>query len=192
MGLETVVDDITDEARAEAEEKLEQAQAEAEDVVEEAEREAEEIEQEAKKEAEAEAEEIREQAVSSARLEARKLESKAEKRLLQELREDVELRLQELEDGRSELTSELLDAAVEELDSHGGEVYAAAGDHELVEDLLEDVDGYSYGGETDILGGVVVEGEDGDVRVDNSFDNVLERVWTEDLKQISETLLGEG
>ncbi len=192
MGLETVVDDITDEARAEAEEKLDEAEAEAERIREDAEEEVEEIRSQGEKEAEAEAKEIREQAVSSARLEARKRKSQAEKQLLEDLREDVENRLLELDDGREELTSELLDAAVEELDSPEGLVYAADRDQELVEDLVEGHDGYEVGGDVDVLGGVVVEGEDGDVRVDNSFDNVLERVWTEELKQVSEALLGEG
>lgn len=192
MALETVVDDIREEAREEAEQLLQEAEEESESILERAREEAEEIREREEERAEHEAEEIVDQTVSSARLDARKMESEAEKEALSDLRSEVEDRLRNLEDGREELTEELLSAAVEELDSDGGTVFAAEGDQELVEDLLDDYDGYEYGGEADVLGGAVVEAEEGDVRVDNSFDGVLDRVWNDELKQISGRLLGEG
>jgi len=121
------------------------------------------------------------------------MRSRERRDLLAELRADVRDELAELEEGREDLTRSLLDAAIDELGEESGVVYAAETDEELVEGLLEDdeYDGFEYGGTTEVLGGVVVEVSDGDVRVNNSFDSVLETVWNDSLKEVSERLLGE-
>ena len=192
MGLETVVDDIKEEARARADEILEEAEQDADAQLAEAREEAEKTRQEAREEAEKEAEELREQELSSAKLESRKMESRERRELLSELRADAAEELAELEDGRSELTEKLLDAGIEELDVEEGVVYSAEGDEDLVRDLLEDRSGFEFGGTTEALGGVIVEASDGDVRVNNSFDSVLETVLNDSLKEVSEHLFGDG
>jgi V/A-type H+-transporting ATPase subunit E len=189
MGLETVVDDIKQEARARADEIVDEAEQESDETLSEARQEAESIVEQAREEAKKEAEDLREQEVSSAKLEARKMVSREERDLLAELRADVRDELAGLEDGREDLTRSLLEAGVEELGDEEGAVYAAEGDEELVEDLVDDVDGFEYGGTTDVLGGVVVESADGEVRVDNSFDSVLERLWNDSLREVSARLL---
>jgi V/A-type H+-transporting ATPase subunit E len=191
MGLETVVDDIKQEARARADEIVAEAEEESDDVLSEAREEAETLVEQAREEAEKEAEDLREQEVSSAKLEARKMVSREERDLLADLRADVRDELAALEDGREDLTRSLLEAGVEELGDDEGAVYAAEGDEELVQDLVDDVDGFKFGGTTDVLGGVVVESANGEVRVDNSFDSVLERVWNDSLREVSAHLLGD-
>jgi len=192
MGLETVVDDIKDEARTRAEEIAQEAEEEAEEILEEARQEAESIKEEERESAEKRAKELREQEISSAKLEARKMRSRERRDLLAELRADVSEELADVEEGREEMTRNLLEGAIEELGEDTGAVYAAEGDEELVKEILDDYDGFEYGGTTDILGGVVVEASDGDVRVNNSFDSVLETVWNDSLKEVSERLLGES
>ncbi|MDY6779738.1 MAG: V-type ATP synthase subunit E [Halobacteria archaeon] len=191
MGLETVVDDITDEARARAEEIREEAEEEAERIVSEAEEEAERIEKDAEEEVENEIQSRREQTLSSAKLEARKMKSRAEKDLLDDLKEDVEERVAQLDEGREDLTERLLESAVDELGSDTGKVYSSERDEETVKDLLASVDGFEYGGNEEMLGGVIVEAEDGEVRINNTFDSVLETVWNDRLKEISSRLFGE-
>lgn len=191
MGLDTVVNDIKDEARARAEEIVEEAEAEKEEKLEEARERAEELKQEAREDAESEADALREQEVSSAKLEARKMKSREERDLLADLRADVRDELAALDEDREGLTATLLEDGIEELGETEGVVYVAEGDEEMVEELLEDVDGFEVGGTTDVLGGVVVEAADGKVRVDNSFDSVLERVWNDSLREVSARLLGE-
>lgn len=192
MGLETVVDDIKDEAHARAEEIIEEAEQEADEIREEARQEAERIREEAREEAEKNAEELHEQEVSSAKLEARKMRSRERRDLLAELRADTRDALADLEEGREELTRKLLEDAIDELGYDSGVVYAPEHDEELVEGILDDYDGFEYGGETDVIGGVVVEASDGDVRVNNSFDSMLETVWNDSLKEVSEHLFGES
>lgn len=191
MGLETVVDDIKDEARTRAEEIKAEAEQEADETLEEAREEADEIRHEEREAAEKRAEELREQEVSSAKLDARKMQSRERRDLLAELRADVRDELAELEEGREEMTRTLLEGAIEELGEDTGVVYAAESDEDLVNDIIGEYDGFEYGGTTDVLGGVVVEASDGDVRVNNSFDSVLETVWNDSLKEVSDRLLGE-
>jgi V/A-type H+-transporting ATPase subunit E len=191
MGLETVADDIKQEARARAEEIVEEAEEEKEDVLSEARQEAESLKQEAEEEAESEAESLREQEISSAKLEARKMMSREERELLADLREDVRGELADIEQGREEMTRTLLQAGVEELDEEEAVAYCAEDDEETVSELVDEFDGVEFGGTEEMLGGVIVESSDGRVRVDNSFDSVLETVWNDSVREVSERLLGE-
>ncbi|MCX2819164.1 V-type ATP synthase subunit E [Haladaptatus sp. F3-133] len=191
MGLETVVDDIKQEARARADEIVAEAEEEKEETLSDAREEAEEIVEQARQDAEKEAENLREQEVSSAKLEARKMVSREERDQLAELRADVRDELAELDEGREDMTRTLLESGIEELGDDEGAVYTAEGDEEMVQDLLGGFDGFEHAGSTDIIGGVVVESADGKVRVDNSFDSVLEQVWNESLREVSARLLGD-
>jgi V/A-type H+-transporting ATPase subunit E len=193
MSLDTVVEDIRDEARAREEEILSEADAKAEEIVADAEEDAEAIRAEKEREVEAEIEQEREQKLSSAKLEAKQERLEARRTVLEEVREAVEQEVANLGgDTREELTRELLDAATTEFDDGAAvEVYGRPDDEQLLEDILDDYDGYEYAGEYDCLGGVVVESEGSRVRVNNTFDSVLETVWDDNLRSISEQLFEE-
>jgi V/A-type H+-transporting ATPase subunit E len=190
MSLDTVVEDIRDEARAHAEEVRSDAESQAADIVAEAASDAEEIVAEAEREAERTVEQEREQTLSSAKLEAKQARLEARRELLADVREDVESAVAGLSGNRrEELTRALLDTASEEFeDSDRVQVYGAASDEALLEDVLADYEGFSYAGEYDCLGGVIVESEGSRVRVNNTFDSVLEEVWEENLRDISDEL----
>jgi V/A-type H+-transporting ATPase subunit E len=190
MSLETVVEDIREEARARAEEIRDQARQRADEIVEEAEEEAEQIRDQREREAEATIDQEREQTLSSAKLEAKQKRLEARRDALSSVREAVEERIAGLEgDRREELTRALLDAAAVEFeDSETVLVHGRADDQELLEDVLADYDGYEWAGEYDCLGGVVVESDTSRVRVNNTFDSILEDVWEDDLKDISAKL----
>ncbi|MFB6141518.1 MAG: V-type ATP synthase subunit E [Halosimplex sp.] len=192
MSLDTVVEDIRDEARARAEEIRADAEAQADELVAEAEADAESIREERQREVEATIEQEREQKLSSAKLEAKQERLEARRDVLAEVRESVEDELAELGgDTREELTRSLLDAAVAELDdTSDAVVYGRAADQAMIEDLLEEYD-LAYGGEYDCLGGVVVESESSRVRVNNTFDSVLADVWEDELREISDRLFGD-
>ncbi len=192
MSLETVVEDIRDEARARAEEIRAEAEAEAETIVAEAEADAEEIRAEREADVEREIEQEREQRLSSAKLEAKQDRLEARRSVLQSVRDAVETEIATLEgERREELTRALLDAAAAEFDDEAVSVYGRADDQALLEDILADYDGYAYAGEYDCLGGVVVESEASRVRVNNTFDSILESVWEAELREISARLFDE-
>jgi V/A-type H+-transporting ATPase subunit E len=188
--LETVVEDIRDEARARAEEIRADAEERADAIKAEAEADAESIRAEREREVEAEIEQEREQRVSGAKLEAKQARLEARRSILQDVREAVETEIATLEgDTREELTRALLDAAATEFDDDADvDVYGRADDQSLLEDVLADYDGYEYAGEYDCLGGVVVESEGSRVRVNNTFDSVLDDVWEDSLRSISAEL----
>lgn len=190
MSLDTVVADIEAEAKAQAEEILESAASEAEEIRAEAEAEAERIREAAEREVETEIEGEREQKLSNATLEAKQEKLEARRDVLSTVRERVETAIEELsEDERETLTRELLEDAVVEFDEAA--VYGRPADTDLLEEILADYDGFTLAGETDCLGGVVLEGTDGRIRVDNTFDSVLETVWEENLKALSDVLFEE-
>ncbi|WP_232703081.1 V-type ATP synthase subunit E [Halobacterium wangiae] len=193
MSLETVVEDIRDEARERAKEIRADAEERADDLVAEAEADAEATLEAAEAEADREIEREREQQLSSAKLEAKQMRLEARRDALETVRETVRERIADIDgDEREELTRELLDAAAVEFDEGVDvRVYGRADDEALISEILDDYDGYEYAGERDCLGGVVVESEASRVRVNNTFDSVLEDVWENNLKEISAQLFDE-
>ncbi len=187
-----VVEDIRDEARARADEIQSEADARAEEIIEQAESDAEEIIEQAEQEVEREVEQERDQRLSSATLEAKQARLEARRDVLEEVRSAVEAEIASLSgERRRELTDALLGAAVAEFadeDVDNVDVYGRAEDRDLIEDLLADYDGFDYAGEYECLGGVVVESDASRLRVNNTFDSVLEDVWDDELKAISERL----
>ncbi|WP_302081684.1 V-type ATP synthase subunit E [Salinibaculum rarum] len=189
MSLDTVVEDIRDEARARAEEIRAEADSEAEEILAEANADAEQIREEREQEVKRQIEQEREQKLSSANLEAKQDRLEARRDILQDVRTQVETAIAELDDGREELTRALLDAAATEFDDDATVlVYGRADDEELLESILEDYDGFEYADAYDCLGGVVAESEESRVRVKNTFDSVLDEVWEDNLREISERL----
>ena len=182
MSLDTVVEDIRDEARARAEEVRTDGESRAEEILEEAERE---VERQVAQE--------REQKVSSAKLEAKQQRLEARREVLEDVRDEVEARVADIDgDEREELTRTLLEAATAEFDGDGTvRVRGRADDEELLESVLEDFEGFEVGEPVDCLGGVVVESDESRVRVNNTFDSVLEEVWEENLREISARLFEE-
>ena len=190
MTLETVAEDIREQARARGEEIREEAEADAEELLEVAEADAEEIREEILGDADRQIEQEREQRLSSANLEAKQERLEARRDVLGSVRTAVEEKIATLEgDEREELTRALLGAAATEIDSEEGvEVYGRAGDQALIEEILDDYDGFEYAGEYDCLGGVVVESGESRVRIKNTFDSILEEVWEDNLREISDRL----
>jgi len=190
MSLEQVRDDIEKEARARADEIRAEAEERAEEIISAAEADAEEIKATRSDEVDAEIDQKREQALSGAKLEAKQQRLEARRDVLEDVREEIEAALVDLDDEtREELTESLIEAAATEFDDDDSVVvHGRADDEALLEDLLEAYDGFSVGEPVDCLGGVIVESETSRVRVNNTFDSVLESVWDDQLKDISALL----
>ncbi len=192
MSLDTVVEDIREEARARAEDISEEGQQRADEIVSEAEREADEIVSEAEREAEREISQEREQKLSGAKLEAKQARLEARRELLEDVHDDIEAQIADIDgDEREQLTRSLLDAAIEAFDTDSVRVRGRADDEELLETIVADHDSFEVGEPVDCLGGVVVEADGSRVRVNNTFDSVLEDVWEENLRDISARLFEE-
>jgi V/A-type H+-transporting ATPase subunit E len=195
MSLDNVVEDIRDEARARAEEIREDGEQRASEIIAEAESDAQDLRESRREDVERQVKQEREQALSSAKLEAKQKRLEARRDVLEDVREEAESELASLSgDRRETLTRSLLDDAAEEFDDDDDvAVHGRAADKALLEDILEDstYDGYSYGDSYDCLGGVVVESTQSRVRVNNTFDSVLEGVWEDNLKEVSARLFDQ-
>ena len=193
MSLDNVVSDIRDEANARAEEIRQEGERRAEEIVEAAETDAEELLEAREEAVERQIEQEREQALSSANLEAKQNRLEARRDVLNDVREQVEENLRTLsEERREELTRSLLDEAAAEFEGEESiAVYGRSDDEELLKELVADYDGFEYGGEHDCLGGVVVDSTDSRVRVNNTFDSVLDDVWEDNLKDVSGILFDQ-
>ena len=187
MSLEQVRDDIEKEARARADEIRADATERAEEIISSAEADAEEIKAARREEVDSEIDQRREQALSSAKLEAKQQRLEARRDVLEEVFEEIETALIDLDDEtRERLTSSLIASAAEEFDDHDEVVvHGRADDRALIEELLDEYAGFSLGEPRDCLGGVIVESETSRVRVNNTFDSVLDSVWDEHLKEVS-------
>ncbi|ELY82755.1 V-type ATP synthase subunit E [Natrinema pallidum] len=190
MSLDTVVEDIREEAHARAEDIRAEGETRAEEIESAAQEDADEIVADAEADVDREIEQLREQRLSSAKLEAKQQRLEARRDVLTEVREAVEDELAALEgEIREGITRDLLEAATVEFDEGNDvAVYGRSDDAELLESILADYDGYEYAGDYDCLGGVVVESEASRVRVNNTFDSVLEDVWEDNLQEISNRL----
>ena len=187
MSLEHVVDDIKAEARARAEEIHAETEEEVEAIIAEAEADAEAIKDERATEVEQRIDQEREQALSSAKLEAKQQRLEARRDVLADVREAAEDALAGLDgEKRKSLTRSLLEDAAAEFDDDAAvAVYGRSEDQALIEELLGAYDGFDFAGERECLGGVVLESESARIRVNNTFDSVLDTVWDENLKELS-------
>jgi len=192
MSLETVVEDIREQAEAQAHEIENRAREEAAEIRTAAEREAEAVREQRQREVERQIEQERERGRSNAELEAKQARLRARRTVLQEVREAVEDELVDLEgDRRRELTATLLDDALGEFDDESLIVHGREADRDLFEDLVADRDGVRVGEARDCLGGVLVASDDARMRVNNTFDAVLDRVWEDNLRAVSDRLFEE-
>jgi V/A-type H+-transporting ATPase subunit E len=187
MSLEQVRDDIENEARARADEIRAEADERAEEIVSEAEADAEEIKAARADEVDREIAQQREQALSGAKLEAKQQRLEARRDVLADVREEIEDALVGLDDDkRKSLTRGLLENAATEFEDDDSVIVHGRGDDQaLIEELLTEYEGFSFGERRECLGGVIVESETSRVRVNNTFDSVLESVWDDQLKELS-------
>ena len=194
MSLETVVEDIRERARGDAERILSEADIEGKEIVDKAKKEAAIIKVLGKEEMGRRVELEREQKFSSANLAAKQKTLERKRDLLELVRHGIENEISQIKGKeREELTEKLIESSIEEFnDVKDVVVYCKLEDEKLLKSLLKKHKGVKYGGEYECIGGVVMESESARMRVNNTFDSVIETVWTEELKNISELLFGSG
>tara|TARA_A100001037_G_scaffold306786_1_gene355492 strand:+ start:2496 stop:3083 length:588 start_codon:yes stop_codon:yes gene_type:complete len=194
MSLETVVEDIRGKARGDAERILSEAKVEGEEVVDKAKKEASAIRTMGKEEITRRIELEQEQKFSSANLAAKQKTLEKKRDLLEVVRKEIENEISQIKGKeREKLTEELMKSSVKEfVGMKDVIVYGRSEDEKLIKSLLKKHKGVKYGGECECIGGIVMESESARMRVNNTFDSIIETVWTEELKNISEQLFGSS
>lgn len=189
MSLDTVAEDIKDDARERTERIERETDERVDEILAEAESDADEIIAEREDDLDSRIEQEREQKLSSAKLEAKQKRLEARRDSLADVRDRAEAAVADISgDRREELTRELLDDAAGEFDDGPVTVYGRDDDAALIESIVADYDGFEHAGSVDCLGGIVAESDASRLRVNNTFDSVFDAVWDEELKAVSERL----
>lgn len=189
MGLENVVSDILDSAKADVSAIEAQRDSEVSSVIEEAKRTGEGIMGEKIASAEVEAKRIRKQEISGANLEVRRMMLNTRKEILDETQKKTAERLHELD------IESLIRSLVRAHSGDATRVYSSGQDQPVVERLCDELleaklTKLEYAGNIDCIGGIILETEDESVRLDYTFDTIIGEVSERSMKQISNILFG--
>jgi V/A-type H+-transporting ATPase subunit E len=183
MGLENVVNDILEQARAEVSTVNSEADVETAAIINAANEEKKKMVEIRQAEIDARIEIMHKQEMSSAHLEIKRATLNAKKAVLDKV-------FQSAKDAISSMPSEknvtLLKAILDKYGTSGTRVYSNGRDAKLVQEMTD----LTYMDEIDCIGGIIIENDDGTVRLDYTFDTILNNVSEQTLKQISDILFG--
>lgn len=192
MGLEVVVDEIKAKGESEAARIKSEAAEEAKAILNEANKQADEIRIAAEKDAEVQSERIMVREVAAANLEVKRDQLNAQKELLEKVYADAKTEIANLPaDIHAKAVRQLLKDAAKQIKE--GVVFANERDAAAVKDALSELktlSGFTFGGITDIDGGVIVQSADGQLTLDLSYQTFMGEVWESSLKDASEILFG--
>ncbi|WP_370572785.1 V-type ATP synthase subunit E [Methanomethylovorans sp.] len=183
MGLEMVVKDIMDAASAEVSRIKSEADAEVLQIVVEAKDEAKRIMGESLAKAEDDIKRMKQQEISSANLEVKRTLLNARKEVLEEVYDRTFAAISSLPEAKNK---EILKVILTNNEVKGKKIYSNAKSEKLVRELSS----LEYAGNINCAGGVVIENEDGTIRLDYTYDVILKGVNEQFLKQTSDILFG--
>ncbi|OPY49700.1 MAG: V-type ATP synthase subunit E [Methanosaeta sp. PtaU1.Bin060] len=120
--------------------------------------------------------------ISSANLEVKRAELNVHKDLLEQARVKLLEKIKNLPKKENEA---LLKKLLEPYDLKDMKVYSNKRDETFVSSLAP-----NYGGNLDIIGGVVVESKDGALRYDLTYETLAREVFNNHMKEVSKVLFG--
>ena len=181
MGLENVVSDILKSAQDEVSAITAERDSEVSKIIEEAKRRGERITGEMVASAEAEAGRISKQELSGANLEVRRMLLNMRKEILDETYRQALKRIRELD------STALLQSLIGAQSGDATRVYSSQQDRSTVEQLCTDRS-IKYAGDIDCIGGILLETDDRTVRLDYTFDTIMDEVSERSMKRVSQIL----
>lgn len=183
MALDKVANDILENARKEADQRIQEAEKERAKVLQEADQRIEKMRRSEEKELQDGLMRMRRQELSSAELEAKKIVLNKRKDILNRTFKDM---LRELSmmgpKEKSDLYKKILADGKKAINRP--KVFIPKGEA----DLLAGLRGCECLTEIDMSSGLILENEDGSVRLDYRFETILESIWDRDMKNISNIL----
>lgn len=183
MGLEIVVKDIQEGARAEVSRIKAEGDAKASEIITEAKELQKKMLGDSLAKAEEDLQSLHQQVISSANLEVKRITLNKRKELLDTVYNQTVEKIKSMPASKKE---DLLKAILNKYKASGARVYSSKESEETVKKLTS----ISYAGNINSIGGVVLENEDGTVRLDFTYDSILKSVYERSLKQISDILNG--
>ncbi len=179
MGLEKVKERVLEEARQKAKERIESASAEAQEILKSSSSKLKEKESELMAQLQAEAASINRREASTAKLESKKLELTFRKDFIESIFSEAKDRLSKLpESERASHIKKLIQKASSELKAEV--IYCSRKD-------AKHVSGFKAR-EADITGGIIAESADGSLRVDYSYEALLDQLKDSLLPELDKLL----
>ncbi|MHC1626735.1 MAG: V-type ATP synthase subunit E family protein [Methanoculleaceae archaeon] len=187
MGLDAVVEEIREKMRKEVEAIDRETQEEVNRILTAAQAQAEEIKLQTEEEVRRETNLIIENEKASARMAVNRKILNARKEMLDRLRGAALEAVRNLPRSfHDRALRRLLKQAAKEIPT--GRVYCSPEDQQLVEKILgglKRLSGLSFAGTADIIGGVLVESEDGMIQIGYQYETLLDEIWESEVKEAS-------
>jgi len=186
MPLDKVLQEIQQKGEEEVRRIREEAEKEVEKILAEAKAEAEKILKKAREDAEKEAEAIRKQEISSVKLEMKRELLNVQKEILEDVSNLLKQKVRDMdEETRKKIISKLLEKNA----SPGMVVYSRKEDEDIVKGLIKELKlDVKYGGNVECIGGVILEDTAGDIRLNLTFDELVNQVYEQKLSEVSKLL----
>ena len=181
MGLEAVREEIIKNAKEQESALIAEARKEASRIIKDAEAKVREIEEKNEAEAKKSIEAIKKQALASGEMESKKLQLEAKKQAIEMAFEEAKKSLESTDSSKREsMTKNLIEKAKKEIDVAC--VYCSRADAKFLKGIKTE--------NADIAGGIIAENKETTIRVDYSFDTLLESVKEFEMQNISKLLFG--
>jgi V/A-type H+-transporting ATPase subunit E len=183
MAMEEVAQNILDKARNEADQRIHAAELEREKTLQEADLKIENMAKAVEKELQDNLTRMRRQEISSAELEAKKIVLNTRKDILNRTFEETLSELSKMKpQDKAALYKKILADGKKVI--HRPKVFCPEGEA----DLLAGLRGCDSLTEIEMGPGLILENEDGSVRLDYRFKTILESIWNREMKTISNML----
>ena len=181
MGLEAVKEEIIRTAKESSSALIAEARREASRITREADKKIGEMKEKAEEEVKKSADLIKKQLLAAGELESKKILLDAKRQLIERVFEESKSKLESLDERKREaFIKKLLEKANNEIDvSH---VYCSKKDAKFMKGIEIE--------HTGLIGGLIAENKENTIRVDYSFETLLESVKEKELQQISKILFG--
>lgn len=181
MGLETVKEEIISNAKARAASIVQEVRKEAHRITKETESRIEKMKQDKEAETKKLFDAIKSQELASGELESKKMLLEAKKEMIEKVFAQANKRLVNLEDKKMEAyIRKLVDRARNEIGI--GYIFCSKKDAKFIKDFTVEP--------VNIIGGIVVENKEKTVRIDYSFETMLQSIKENELQSISKLLFG--
>ncbi len=185
MALDSVRKDILESAEAQADEQMRVARDEAAAILAEADQTISEMREKEGKRLEEALERLRRQELSSAELESKKIVLARQKEILNRAFQES---LSALEASNAATKKRHYAAMVKATEDFFDKpkIFCPLGE----KDRLKELKAHSVSEDGSIAGGLILESQDGSMRVDMQYETVLRTIWDEKLKELSDILFG--
>jgi V/A-type H+-transporting ATPase subunit E len=183
MALDKVANDILDNARKEADQRVQEAEKERARILQEADQKVDRMRKAEEKELQDSLMRMQRQELSSAELEAKKIVLNKRKDVLNRTFDEMLKELSAMDPKeKSHLYKKILADGKKVI--HKPKVFIPKGEA----DLLVGLRGCESLTEIEMGSGLILENDDGSVRLDYRFKTILESIWDKEMKSISNTL----